>query len=600
MGGTWWFRFTTILALTLGAVWMLVPNFVGDTAQEKAQAAVDQVQGTAGDEAPDEDVPAWQAYLPDTALVLGLDLQGGIDLTLDVEVFEAVLSTVARDIDPIKDFAEQEGVALADVRRVRGEAALEIRAGEGTTLDDVRALIAKRDRSYQYVSTSTDEDGAVWHRFELSEEQQKTISEQAVEQALETLRNRVNETGVKEPSIVRKGGSRINVQLPGIDNIQQAAAVIGKAAILEFFLVDEDFGEQKLSRAVEAAADHFGEDFDTTEDEEISHWLQETGRIGRNQRVLWEYGEDQEGNKVRRIPYVLKDKVILTGDDINDAMVQPDQFNTPGVSLEFKPAGGRVFAQITGDNVGKRFAIVLDGRVQSAPNISEKIGGGRARITMGASDYNTQLDEATVLALVLRTGALPAPVTIGEVRTVGSSLGRDSIDAGLEATAVGGALVILFMGLLYRNRVGPLGLFASPGAVAVLALGLNLLYIMALLGGFGATLTLPGIAGIALTVGMAVDANIIIFERIREELQLGKSARSAVDAGFEHALSAVIDANITTAIAGVVLYSYGTGPIKGFAVTLLVGIATTLFTAIFVSRTFMDLLVRRSSIRLVL
>jgi preprotein translocase subunit SecD len=258
------------------------------------------------------------------------------------------------------------------------------------------------------------------------------------------------------------------------------------------------------------------------------------------------------------------------------------------VALEFKPAGGRKFAQITGDNVGKRFAIVLDRQARSAPVIREKIGGGRASIEMGAGDpYQIQQD-ATILSLVLRTGALPAPVSIGEVRQVGAQLGADSIAAGVRATMVGGVLVVFFMFLYYR----------ALGVVANIALGLNVACIMALLATMGATLTLPGIAGIALTVGMAVDANIIIFERIREELRLGKTARSAVDSGFDNALSAVLDANITTAIAGVVLYSYGTGPIKGFAVTLLVGIGTTLFTAVFVSRTLMDLIVRRSTTQL--
>ena len=280
--------------------------------------------------------------------------------------------------------------------------------------------------------------------------------------------------------------------------------------------------------------------------------------------------------------------MILTGDDINDASVQWNQMGDSYVALEFKPAGGRKFAQITGDNVGKRFAIVLDRQARSAPVIREKIGGGRASIEMGAGDpYQIQQD-ATILSLVLRTGALPAPVSIGEVRQVGAQLGADSIAAGVRATMVGGLLVVFFMFLYYR----------ALGVVANIALGLNVACIMALLASMGATLTLPGIAGIALTVGMAVDANIIIFERIREELRLGKTARSAVDSGFDNALSAVVDANITTAIAGVVLYSYGTGPIKGFAVTLLVGIGTTLFTAVFVSRTLMDLIVRRSTTQL--
>jgi len=261
----------------------------------------------------------------------------------------------------------------------------------------------------------------------------------------------------------------------------------------------------------------------------------------------------------------------------------------PNVSMEFKPKGARIFGDVTGDNVGKRFAIVLDRKVRSAPVINERIGGGRAQISMGSGGYDQARVDSQTLALVLRTGALPAPVSIGEVRTVGAQLGEDAIKAGSRATVIGMFIVLMAMLVYYRK----------PGVVASGALVLNVFFVLAMLAAFGATLTLPGIAGIALTVGMAVDANIIIYERIREELSVGKNARSAVDAGYEHALSAVLDANITTGIAGVVLYSYGSGPIKGFAVTLLVGIATTLFTAIFVSRTFMDFAVRKSSARLV-
>ena len=285
---------------------------------------------------------------------------------------------------------------------------------------------------------------------------------------------------------------------------------------------------------------------------------------------------------------VVKEDVVLTGDDINDAHVSMNQYNEPYVSMAFKPRGARIFSEVTGQNVGKRFAIVLDAKMRSAPVIREKIAGGMASIEMGGGGYQEQLSDASVLSLVLRTGALPAPVTIAEVRVVGATLGQDAITSGIEATLLGGLLVLLFMVVYYK----------SIGFVADLALLLNVVFIMALLAAFGATLTLPGIAGIALTIGMAVDANIIIFERIREELRLGKTARAAVDAGFDKAVSAVLDANITTFIAGVVLFSYGSGPIKGFAVTLMIGIATTLFSAIFVSRTMLDLLTRKAATRL--
>jgi preprotein translocase subunit SecD len=245
-----------------------------------------------------------------------------------------------------------------------------------------------------------------------------------------------------------------------------------------------------------------------------------------------------------------------------------------------------VFCTVTGEHVKDRFAIILDGEVKSAPQIRERICGGRASIELGSS--LDALMEAETLALVLRTGSLNAPVSVGEVRQVGSTLGKDAINAGAYATLIGSILVLVFMSLWYR----------TAGILANMALGLNVLLVFSVLSLFGATLTLPGIAGVALTIGMAVDANIIIYERIREELKLGQHARKAVETGFEKGVVAVLDANVTTAIAGVVLFSYGTGPIKGFAVTLLIGIATTLTTALFVNRTFMELATRSSTARL--
>ncbi|MEE2752182.1 MAG: protein translocase subunit SecD [Myxococcota bacterium] len=587
MGGNWWFRFSVILGVLAVAIYVLIPTMLAESATDRLAAQVESVDGDGSAETLEDDTPGWW---PDTRINLGLDLQGGIDLTLSVDVEEAVLSAIGRDVQTVEDLLERNGVTVNEVRRARTGTALEVDLANETDLSELKSNMQERMRAYRYKQPRTTDDGVTWHVWEMLEESQREIGTNSVEQALEGLRNRVDATGVKEPAILRKGED-INVQLPGIDNLQQAISVIGTTAMLEFFLVDEEADENDLQRAI-LAAEGVLEPEVFADDESLNNWLLDEGRISSGQRVLWEYLEttDEAGKetKERSIPYILKDQVILTGDDINDASVQWNQMGDAYVAMEFKPAGGRKFGDITGDNVGKRFAIVLDREVRSAPVIREKIAGGRASIEMGAGDpYEIQQD-STILSLVLRTGALPAPVQIGEVRQVGSQLGADSIAAGVRATLVGGSLVIVFMFIYYR----------SLGAVANAALCLNVFAILALLASLGATLTLPGIAGIALTVGMAVDANIIIFERIREELRLGKTARSAVDSGFDNALSAVVDANITTAIAGIVLYSYGTGPIKGFAVTLLVGIATTLFTAIFVSRTLMDLLVRRSSARL--
>ncbi len=595
MGTTWWVRLGVIVASLLLAIYTLIPTMIAEDAEavlsEQASGLGDEDEATDGAaEATDEEAEptGWQAWLPNAKINLGLDLQGGIDLTLEVETMEAVLSSVSRDIQSIQDTAKNDGVDAGEIRRVRGEPALEFHLGETGDLDALRELMARRYQEYEYKTSSEDDKNRTWHRFVVTEQAILEIEKKTVEQALETLRSRVDATGVKEPSIVLKGGSKINVQLPGIDNLEQAYSALGTTAVLEFFLLDEDFGDAQLERAIKHARENAPVAV-YEDDGALNDWLQDEGRITRDHRVLWEYRDNPEtGEEERSIPTILKDRAVLTGDDVNDASVGMDQFNDPYTALEFKPAGGQIFCDVTGENVGKRFAIVLDRQVRSSPVIREKICGGRASISMGAGDYNQLMEEAQVLALVLRTGALPAPVTIGEARIVGAQLGEDSINAGRTGVLVGGLIVLVFMAIYYRKS----------GVVADLALACNVLFVLALLAGFGATLTLPGIAGIALTVGMAVDANIIVFERIREELRTGRTARSAVDAGYEFALSAVLDANITTAIAGVVLFSYGTGPIKGFAVTLLIGIATTLYTAIFVSRTFMDFVVRRSTAQL--
>ena len=589
MNGTWWTRMIAILAVFGWSLWMLVPTFTGASAEERREAVAQQAGGQGGDVV--VELPWYDAILPDQRISLGIDLQGGIDMTLQVEVDEAIISSVQREVGPVKDTAERDGVKLAEVRRAQGEATLLIRGQEGVGVDDVRVFMEKRFPGYQYDNSRTEltAEGAedTFHAFSVTEDQRAYLAEQSVQQALETLRNRIDETGVKEPTIVLKGGHRINVQLPGIDDIKQAVKAIGTTAMLEFMMVDEEV--MKNFSSVEKALMQAEREEPTifADDRALSDWLVRGGHLPPDDRLMWEYVAGPEGD-TRTDPYAVKADVILTGDDINDARVGMNQYNEPYVSLEFKPRGANVFAEVTGENVGRRFAIVLDDRVRSAPYIREKIGGGRASIEMGVTDYQLAMEDAKVLSLVLRTGALPAPVTIGDIRQVGASLGEDAIEAGLEAGLVGGLLVIAFMIFYYRKL----------GLVAVLALGTNLVLLLALLAAAGATLTLPGIAGMALTVGMAVDCNIIIYERIREELRLGKNARTATDAGFDRALWSVLDGNITTFIAGVVLYTYGTGPIKGFAVTLMIGIISTIFAGIFVTRTLMDFLTRKATARL--
>jgi preprotein translocase subunit SecD len=370
----------------------------------------------------------------------------------------------------------------------------------------------------------------------------------AGDQALETIRNRIDQFGVTEPDIRPQEDNRILVQLPGIDDPERAIDLIGKTALLEFKLVDEE-------NSVDDA---------------------QKGNIPPGDEVLYEVAIDPKTGRKAKMPYLLKKRTLLTGEYITDARVQIDsRYNEPYVSLSFNARGSRLFEQITGENIKKRLAIVLDNKVYSAPVIQDRISGGRAQITGRFS-----MDEARDLAIVLRAGALPAPVKIIEERTVGPSLGKDSIERGFKSMLIGGATVVVFMGIYY----------SLSGVIADFALLLNIVFIMAGLAFFGATLTLPGIAGIILTIGMSVDANVLIFERVREELRLGKTPRASVEGGYGKALVTILDAQITTLIAALVLFQFGTGPVRGFAVTLSIGIVASLYTAIFATRIIFDYL----------
>jgi len=372
--------------------------------------------------------------------------------------------------------------------------------------------------------------------------------EDAADRALEVIRNRIDQFGVREPSIQKQGEDEIVVQLPGVTDRQRAIDLIGKTALLEFKLVSQD--AEKLKQAIQ-------------------------GNLPEGLELKY----SQDDNE----PLLLDKQTVLTGDSLIDASVRfQTEFNEPVVSLKFNTEGAKKFAKITADNVGRRLAIVLDGKVQSAPNIKEPIPSGEAVIT-GRFDA----EHAQDLALVLRVGALPAPMYIEEERTIGPLLGQDSINKGVKASIIGGILVFAFMAIYYL----------LAGLIADVALLLNLLIILGGLGilpilfpGVSATLTLPGIAGIVLSLGMAVDANVLINERIREELTAGKTLRTAIANGYTKAFSAIFDSNLTTLIAAFLLFQFGTGPIRGFAVTLTIGLIASLFTAIVVTRTIFEVL----------
>jgi preprotein translocase subunit SecD len=381
------------------------------------------------------------------------------------------------------------------------------------------------------------------------------IKQRAVRQAVDTIRNRVDAFGVAEPDVVIQGTDRIVVQLPGLkEDINRAIDIIKRTARLEFKLVDDN--------ANVAAA--------------------ERGDIPEGDELLYQLDKNVRTGGVSRQGFVIKKQILMTGDVITDARVQPGQVGGMIVAMDFNSAGARQFENITSPNVGKRLAIILDNRVYSAPVIKTAISGGSAII-----EGHFTPDDAHDLALVLRAGSLPAPVKILENRSVGPSLGSDSIKSGRDAILIGIILIAVGMVVYYK----------WSGVVADIALILNPLLLFAVMcsPGLRATLTLPGLAGVALTMGMAIDANILIFERVREELRMGKSARAAMETGYDKAFLTIIDTHLTNIIAALPLIQFGTGPVKGFAVTLCIGLVISLFTAFFVTRTIFDytFLVRR-------
>ena len=489
----------------------------------------------------------WSSVLPSEKINLGLDLQGGMHLILEVETDKAIEGTLAGLGDDLKQYLREKKVWVASARP-KGPRQLAVVLKKRDDLDKLKDAVENQFPILKLVST-TDSDDGTEALLLLDQKEAAETAKMAVEQALETIRNRIDQFGVSEPDIAPQGENRIVIQLPGEKDPQRAINLIGKTALLEFKLVDDT---ADVNQAVK-------------------------GKIPPGRELAYLIEENPETGYRKKQPMVLEKRAVITGRYVTDARVQIDsQFNEPYVTLSFDKPGARLFARITEENVKRRLAIVLDGIINSAPVINEKIAGGQARITGSFS-----MEEARDLAIVLRAGALPAPVKILEERTVGPSLGHDSIQKGFMSVIVGGIVVILFMIFYYK----------ISGVIADVALILDLIIIMAGLAAFQATLTLPGIAGIILTIGMAVDANVLVFERIREEIRLGKTARAAVDGGYSKALVTILDANITTLIVALVLFQFGTGPVRGFAVTLSIGIVASLFTAIFVSRLIFDYLI---------
>jgi protein-export membrane protein SecD len=510
---------------------------------------------------------------------LGLDLKGGSYFLLNVRQDIAVRKFTERIASEI----------LSEYKKTYGEQTTESPVRfEDTKIyvsasPDFIEKIKKDFPSFNYEGSAFFEDKE-YHIFTLREEEIKEIEEFAVNQALSTIRARVDEFGIAEPQIFRYGKSNIVVQLPGIQDPSQAKRIIGRTALLEFRIVDDE-----------------NDFFATITPEEGIYKGTEIGAGGKTVSYLWVYEKDYEklANFIKKLnpppgriifigkgekgniwrTYLLESISEITGEFLRNAVVRMNTItNEPYVLISFNSEGAKRFEKITGENVGKRLAIILDEKVFSAPVIREKISGGVATI-----EGRFTIEEAKELAAVLRAGALPAPVEFEEERTVGPSLGEDSIKKGIIASVTGAALVALFMLSYYR----------ISGFVAMIGVVITILFTLSILSLFGATLTLPGIAGLALTVGMAVDNNIIIFERIREELLRKQVIKPAVEAGHKLGMATIIDANLTTLIAALFIFQFGTGPVRGFALTLSIGILGAMYGAVFCSKTILDSLLQR-------
>lgn len=537
----------------------------------------------------DQEKYPWTSKINE-GISLGLDLKGGIHFVLSVDTEKAAQDRLDRRTDEIRIRLDDETIPYESVSVEPESFSVIVKLKPEADKDKFRDKVV--DYFNDLKKTTVDGDTVT---LQMREDTIRQIKENSVEQALETLRSRIDELGLKEPIVARQGENAILIQLPGYKDVERARSIIGQTAQLEFKIVAED-------------KDPLGEY--TGEVPEGITMMQGRGTNSDGTLLTYKYASGKDRVALRKFlsdkapegteflleetvypngekeyqSYLLYKQAYVTGDMLTDARVAIDeQKNRPYVSMTFDKNGAQIFADVTGKYVKRKMAIVLDEKVNSAPVIQTKIEGGSAMITLNSmGDYDTVFQEAKDLALVLRAGSLPAPVTFEENRTVGPSLGQDSIHKGKVSVAIGFTGVVIFMIIFY----------GLSGLIANIALFLNVLFVMAAMAAFGATLTFPGIAGILLTVGMAVDANVIINERIKEELRAGKVMKDAINAGYDKAWSAIFDSNLTTAITSFVLWEFGTGAIKGFAITLLIGIVSSMFTAIYVTRIVYNYLIK--------
>ncbi len=523
-------------------------------------------------------------------LIYGLDIQGGVYLVMGVKTDEAIGEKVKSLIADVKSTFESRGLALKSIQSHPTESGrMQITLQQASDMQKATDLVNKEYSASLLGSVPLRVIQATGDNLTLgySELERIRLRKSIIDQVVEVLRQRIDEFGVSEPVITAQGEGRVLVQLPGVQDSVRARDIIQRTAQLEFRIVNQEVSTENLIQWISQAEQKEGYflnaqtpyyDYITKINKSLK------SKIPAHHMVVFQKAEGSPSLQAGKIPVLIRTDTGATGEILQSAFVGMDEFGRPQVQFSLNRPGQKVFSELTGSNINKPLAVILDKELKSMPVIRSQISD-RGSIDLG-SGPNIQ-EEAEMIAMVLRTGSLPARLVKMEERTIGPTLGKESIEKGKAAGLIAGLLVLIFMLVYYRTL----------GVVANVALGLNILFLLTLLTSLGATLTLPGVAGIILTIGMAVDANVIIYERLREELRKGSALTLAVKDGYRYALSAILDANITTAIVCVVLMSFGTGPIRGFAVTLFCGILTSLFTAVFVSRTLLNTLIYRFKLK---
>ena len=570
-GLTW--RVSVIVATVLFSCYLLTPTFL----KFSKGVSIPKISKPSD--------PWYYGVLPSEVLKLGLDLRGGLHLVLGIDFQEVHRDAISKIKNQIKDVAERQKLSgfKFDTTQDNFVTVTFTNAEDWKNLD--KAIMKDLGQFVDF-----DSQAGNTAKFRMTALWESQVNQRAVEQSLETLRNRIDEFGIAEPIIQKQGEEKILVQFPGLQEPGRLKEIIARTAKLSFQIEKsgpEENGTPSVGEIQKWVAQFVAEKkLVLSETEPITKHIRDlnaylAGKIPAGTEVLFQKKTNINTKESEYVPYLLEREALVTGEDLQDAHYSFDpQTQQPIVNFELTSLGASKFEKATGENVGHYMAIVLDNNVHSAPRIKTKIGGGRAMIEMGSqgrSDADV-LNDAKDTSLVLRSGALPARLEFLEERVVGPSLGADAIKAGTYSLIAGLALVFLFMGIYYKTS----GLFAN------VALVLNGLFIVAILAAFEGTLTLPGLAGITLTLGMAVDANVLILEHMREELSMGKSLAMSLAEGYHRAFSAIIDSHVTTVIAGIVLLSFGYGPIRGFAVTLLIGLTASLYTSVFVTRVIFD------------